>query len=149
MPTTTRVAAHWGADKHRCMRCGARRPDRAHIVNRCDDGLDGPQNLWLLCPGCHAEMPSVGPQEVAYAWRWLRVDTDARQHAFMRLFAGPISFAVMLGCDFETAVYAAMDAERLAGDDELADLADALGLTATGALARWLPSLAFPIEDVA
>ena len=31
--------------------------DRAHLVNRSDDGLDGPQNVVALCKLCHRGMP--------------------------------------------------------------------------------------------
>lgn len=43
---------------------------RAHVIDRCRGGLDGVQNLTLLCRECHRIMQSYGPgdEEAALAW---------------------------------------------------------------------------------
>lgn len=45
--------------------------ERAHLVDRSAGGLDGPQNVVLLCPACHRAMPSFRPGEGAEARRWV------------------------------------------------------------------------------
>lgn len=56
--------------------------DRAHLVDRCFGGLDGSQNLVLLCQRCHKEMPSFGPEDGHLAWAWVR----GREHWLKRLY---------------------------------------------------------------
>ena len=43
---------------------------RAHLVDRCVGGLDGPQNIVPLCAFCHRHMPAfgVGQGPAAMAW---------------------------------------------------------------------------------
>ena len=43
--------------------------DRAHIIDRADYGLDGPQNLMLLCKWCHSRQPSFQPE--SFSWQLL------------------------------------------------------------------------------
>ena len=43
--------------------------DRAHIIDRADYGLDGPQNLMLLCKWCHSRQPSFQPE--SFTWQLL------------------------------------------------------------------------------
>jgi hypothetical protein len=52
---------------------------RAHLVDRRHDGLDGPQNLVLLCDGCHKWMPSF--RDGREAIRWVRAGSVLLQLA--------------------------------------------------------------------
>lgn len=60
-----------------CYGCGTWSKDRvwtferAHLIDRCFDGLDGVQNLVLLCDLCHWSMPSFAPGEEALAIAWV------------------------------------------------------------------------------
>lgn len=45
--------------------------DRAHIIDRSRDGLDGPQNLVLLCKSCHRAQPSFGPSDWMFFLEWV------------------------------------------------------------------------------
>lgn len=69
-----------------CFRCGWLAPvidgratswnearhwlDRAHIIDRCDGGLDAAQNVVPLCQLCHDDMPGfvAGQEQAATAW---------------------------------------------------------------------------------
>lgn len=63
-PPIERIAEWWGLHEHACWRCGCTTyPDRAHLVDRQHGGLDGEQNLALLCYPCHVGMPSFVPGE--------------------------------------------------------------------------------------
>jgi hypothetical protein len=42
--------------------------DRAHLVDRCRGGLDGPQNLVPLCLRCHRVMPMFTDGMAAISW---------------------------------------------------------------------------------
>lgn len=60
-----------------CMGCAHgvddwSRLDRAHLVDRCRDGLDHEPNLSLLCGRCHKVMPSFGPDEGDAAIQWVK-----------------------------------------------------------------------------
>ncbi len=46
--------------------------DRAHLVDRWNGGVDGPQNLVPLCYACHKLMPSFGPGEGQEAIAWVQ-----------------------------------------------------------------------------
>ena len=46
--------------------------DRAHLVDRSQGGLDGPQNVMLLCKQCHREMPEFTGEEAELALLWVR-----------------------------------------------------------------------------
>lgn len=105
--------SHWiGKSEPFCFRCGWLSPqatdqgdltqraiwqqalcwlDRAHLVDRYPSGLDGVQNLVLLCRPCHKAMPEFGPNEVDTAKQWVfsgvrrpwlwQITTDLRQPA--------------------------------------------------------------------
>lgn len=65
MPSIARIAAHHDLPPDECWRCGRDGyVERAHIVARVWDGLDGPQNIALLCPPCHRRTPAFDP------WDW-------------------------------------------------------------------------------
>jgi 5-methylcytosine-specific restriction endonuclease McrA len=65
LATLKAVARHHGRPEDSCWRCGRTDAhlERAHLVDRMQDGLDGPQNLALLCPSCHAMMPPYCPDD--------------------------------------------------------------------------------------
>lgn len=71
-------------DDPSCMACGEgmetwRECERAHVIARWLGGLDGAQNLWLLCHFCHRgseergwrSMPDFAPGDEAAADLWL------------------------------------------------------------------------------
>ncbi len=74
-PPAQKVAAYWAqrggpftvhVDMPACFACflEARtwsRLQRAHLVDRARGGLDGAQNLAMLCPLCHRVMPVFRP----------------------------------------------------------------------------------------
>jgi len=79
------IAAEWGLDDddRQCMACGDgvdewNELERCHVVVRHAGGLDGAQNLWLLCRPCHRgcrvrgwqSMPDFlpGQEEAAEIW---------------------------------------------------------------------------------
>jgi hypothetical protein len=45
--------------------------DRAHLIDRCRGGLDGPQNIIPLCFGCHRGMPAFIPGQEAEVIAWV------------------------------------------------------------------------------
>jgi len=49
-------------------RCNASGLDRAHLADRCFGGLDGPQNLALLCRWCHCAMPVCTTGEEGFGY---------------------------------------------------------------------------------
>ncbi len=72
MPRVDVIADHHGRPVDECWRCCAVGPvERAHLVDRTGSGLDGPQNLALLCDFCHRLMPTFrfdqGDKAIAYA----------------------------------------------------------------------------------
>ncbi len=77
-PSASTVARHWRGDPHerfRCWRCDhGCRPDKAHLVDRMLGGLDGPQNIYLLCPECHHGMPMFAPGQELAAIGWASRD---------------------------------------------------------------------------
>lgn len=59
-----------------CFACGMgddewRNFERAHLITRCFSGLDGPQNLVLLCKWCHKQQPDFLPGDEERAWAWV------------------------------------------------------------------------------
>lgn len=82
MPTLSRIAAYHGLPAEpACVRCkwvapcgtwraASRYLERAHIIDRVFDGLDGPQNLAPLCHGCHKDQPIFRPGDEVAALRW-------------------------------------------------------------------------------
>jgi hypothetical protein len=64
MPSIRTIAEFHEMPDDECWRCGLREPlERAHIVDRCAGGLDGPQNLSLICYPCHMDMPTIEPHK--------------------------------------------------------------------------------------
>lgn len=62
--TTVKAVARHHDRPVKCWRCcSSGCLERAHLIDRSRDGLDGPQNLALLCASCHKMMPSFGPGE--------------------------------------------------------------------------------------
>jgi hypothetical protein len=73
--TPSRVVAYWhdrgepftvDPDHPECFACGRAAAawgdlERAHLIDRIYDGLDGPQNLAMLCRRCHGAMPGHHP----------------------------------------------------------------------------------------
>ena len=86
MPTLLAIARYHGlGEVSYCVRCGYRPPwdhwgisstylERAHIIDRCFDGLDVAPNLAPLCSWCHRTQPifKPGDEAEAYAWFGLR-----------------------------------------------------------------------------
>jgi 5-methylcytosine-specific restriction endonuclease McrA len=83
--------AAWHAEHHperlldglwpACMACGRGDDswanfERAHLITRCFSGLDGPQNLVLLCAWCHQNQPDFLPGEEQRAWLWVETQDD-------------------------------------------------------------------------
>lgn len=84
MPSARAVAEYWHTrndlfdidlDRPRCFRCDGRVPewnwlDRAHLIDRVNNGLDHAANLVMLCPSCHKRMPSFdnGEDDGALGW---------------------------------------------------------------------------------
>ena len=52
--------------------------EMAHIVARSKGGVDTPENLVLLCVGCHEEAPMTNDREVMFRW------IEKRESHFMR-----------------------------------------------------------------
>ena len=87
MPSMRRIAAHHGLGQDPyCVVCGYGPPastwmaassylERAHIIDRCFDGLDVEANLAPLCGSCHRSQPifEPGDEERALAWFGLPV----------------------------------------------------------------------------
>lgn len=53
-----------------CQRTGALH--RAHLVARCQGGLDGPQNVVILCAPCNQVMPRFDIDEAEQAINWVQ-----------------------------------------------------------------------------
>jgi 5-methylcytosine-specific restriction endonuclease McrA len=72
MPSMRDIVAFHGLESAFCVRCG--RVDdleRAHLIDRCFAGLDGPQNLAPLCWYCHRRRQPIfvpGQEDLARAW---------------------------------------------------------------------------------
>lgn len=69
------VASHWNQSPDACWRCGKDdgRHEICHIVDRCYGGSDDPGNLWILCVGCHDDMPSASAGQELRQLVWLRL----------------------------------------------------------------------------
>lgn len=92
MPRLRDCEAHWDVAPSTCIRCGAiARCERAHLIDRSLDGLDGVQNVVPLCVRCHKAMPAFFPGEEAKALSWLVVEDShewllAQVHAVQAQF---------------------------------------------------------------
>lgn len=90
MPSLTKIVEYWEKrfpidglflvdwGEPACFGCNRMAPafspryfERAHLVDRCRDGLDLESNLVPLCGACHAVMPSFGPKDGAAAIEWV------------------------------------------------------------------------------
>lgn len=97
-----RIARFWGRPVDQCWSCRqpCERPERAHLIDRVFGGLDGPQNLVLMCPSCHKLMPSYEPgqeqeaEDYAFtngaAWKLLDIIEEARQAEIARTGRDPL-----------------------------------------------------------
>lgn len=75
MPSMKKICEHWRVPFGYCFRCGQpARCDRAHIIDRCFDGLDDVQNIVPLCYPCHSDMPPFWPGDERAAYGWLVED---------------------------------------------------------------------------
>jgi 5-methylcytosine-specific restriction endonuclease McrA len=71
MPVMRRILAHHELSDAYCVRCGYEGSlERAHIIDRCYGGLDGPQNLAPLCSLCHRQQPIFQPGDETVALEW-------------------------------------------------------------------------------
>ena len=76
MPSAAKVALHWRRRTIACFLCGAVAEcwndlERAHLIDRWAGGLDGAQNLVLLCGFCHRIQPIFEPGDEARALEWV------------------------------------------------------------------------------
>lgn len=110
MPSLWTIAEYWAQhevfdfdlSQPSCFACGREPPatsgtqrdrwdaasgylERAHLVDRCRGGLDGPQNIVPLCFPCHHAMPpfDVGEGQAAIEWvqaggPWSRAERKAK-----------------------------------------------------------------------
>lgn len=86
MPSLKKIAAFWNLpEPPACVRCGYESGDerwpatsmhlqRAHIIDRCFDGLDALCNVAPLCYGCHKSQPIFRPGDEAAALRWFGLE---------------------------------------------------------------------------
>ena len=75
MPSMKKICQHWQIPEGYCFRCGQpARCERAHLIDRCRDGLDDVQNVVPLCFPCHSEMPSFGPGDERAVSAWMSED---------------------------------------------------------------------------
>jgi hypothetical protein len=88
MPSLNKIAQHWGREQEDCSCCWrcdrTCSPVRAHIIDRCYDGLDGPQNLWLLCAPCHYEQPTSRPEDYWHTMAYL-IGVDEWQRLYVNV----------------------------------------------------------------
>jgi hypothetical protein len=96
MPTCSQIAVYWAErgepfrvylDSPECFGCRRAEDDwaqlqRCHLVARSLDGLDGPQNLVLLCDWCHHHQPDG--------------DLSGRAAVFFVLMGGWVGMAIRL-----------------------------------------------------
>jgi hypothetical protein len=72
MPPMVAIERHWDLPHGYCARCKQpARCEKAHIIDRCHGGLDGPQNLVPLCYPCHSDQPSYEPGDEPFALEWI------------------------------------------------------------------------------
>lgn len=74
-PSIDQIAEHWNLPSDECWKCGDEGPvERAHLVDRFEyetgAGLDGVQNLALICFPCHKRMPATMPDQWVDAMIW-------------------------------------------------------------------------------
>lgn len=66
--------------------------ERAHLIDRCYDGLDGVQNLVPLCWRCHDVMPSFKPGDEDAALSWVRDYKPTQVESMTTMFLGMVGF---------------------------------------------------------
>jgi hypothetical protein len=89
MPTMKAILRHHGLwEIPTCVRCGLvdTAIERAHIIDRSDDGLDNCANIAPLCKWCHAGQPIFHPTETAEALAWFGLPLPAG----LTPFVGPV-----------------------------------------------------------
>lgn len=86
MPSQTRILRYWGIEEPRCFRClvPTRGLERAHLVDRWDGGLDGAQNIALLCQSCHAQMRVFRNGDGERALKWAMTFRESGFHEVCR-----------------------------------------------------------------
>ncbi len=110
MPSLHKIAKFWKLDaRPRCVRCliktrvyDWRQADglleRAHIIDRCWDGLDEVHNLAPLCSFCHACQPMFKSGDEIKALKWfglLERDEILKKRLLRKVSVfdcGPINF---------------------------------------------------------
>lgn len=89
MPSMKRLLEYRNIKEPHCQKCLVPMPvdhlERAHLIDRCYDGLDGAQNLAALCGWCHKQMPSFYNGDEDEAMRWLATPWEGPYHAMVRL----------------------------------------------------------------
>jgi len=89
MPTMKRLLMHWEVIEPHCFKClvPVRKETlvRAHLIDRCRDGLDGAQNLVPLCDWCHDRMPSFGNGDEESVLQWIHEPWEGFYHDTCRL----------------------------------------------------------------
>lgn len=122
MPSMKKVAKHRGVSVGTCYRC--RRTDlpteRAHIIDRAADGLDGVQNLMPLCGPCHAEQPLFEPGDEFMALSWFELAHDGDEIVRWGDLTKVAEFARLCGVTTHQDVQAAYAARRARLTDLLA-----------------------------
>lgn len=89
MPTMKAILRYHGLwEVPACVRCGLvdTAIERAHIIDRCDDGLDNCANIAPLCRWCHAGQPIFKPSETTKALAWFGLPLPAG----LAPFVGPV-----------------------------------------------------------
>lgn len=96
IPSLWTIARYWAQrgtfaidlDNPHCLACGysqeldgtpaerwkqaGRFLQRAHLIDRVRDGLDGPQNIIPLCGACHRAQPSYGVEQCDEVIAWIQ-----------------------------------------------------------------------------
>lgn len=98
-----KIAAYWAkhpgkwfpraAEDPQCFKCGLkvqewRGLERAHIVDRCKNGLDHEGNLALLCSPCHYRMPTFYGALCWDAILWIMQPPSEETHPFLDYTSG-------------------------------------------------------------
>jgi hypothetical protein len=89
MPTMKAILRYHGlAGVPACVRCGLvdTAIERAHIIDRSDNGLDNCANIAPLCKWCHVSQPIFLPSETAEALAWFGLPLPAG----LAPFVGPV-----------------------------------------------------------
>lgn len=91
MPPIKRILEYRNIKEPHCQKCLVpMRPkhlERAHLIDRFFGGLDGVQNLVLLCSWCHKRMPSFCNGEESAVLSWLAEHWESGYHEIVRIEA--------------------------------------------------------------